>query len=146
MLEAKSRGHHIYESVRGFVEDCEKTGRNMTPEEAEKLAEANKKQRAIYDPVWQSLSGKKDAPAEVKTAVRKAMEKDSIDKVAKSAIYYEYGDLPAYFNSPMLPRLVTAKGEKMVTDMEKFFRESNRISEKEFKDMCKDLGVKEPAL
>lgn len=149
MLEAKAKGHHIYESVRGFVEDCEKTGRDMTPEEANKLAEANKKQRAIYDPVWQAAMGKKDAPAEVKTAVRKAMEKDAEtnkEALSSNVLYYEYGDLPAYFKTPKLPRLVTAKGEKMLGDMEKFFREANKISEKEFKEMCENIGAKVPAL
>jgi hypothetical protein len=57
MLKAKNEGHHWYEVQRTIEAKCMIEKREPTPEEAEKIAEAEAKQKEIYGRAWARVSG-----------------------------------------------------------------------------------------
>lgn len=128
-LEAKDAGHKYYEKTRTISANAKKEGRTtMTEEETREVEEANNKQRELYDAAWNR-------------ALRK--EKTAAMRVATATKFYEYDGMPAYWTRGNFPKLVTRKGERVVYDLQKFFREAATLSEREFQDLKHDASVPE---
>lgn len=49
--------------------------------------------------------------------------------------FYEYKELPAYWNKPSFPYKVTASGPKIVHELTDFIRTATPITEEAFKKM-----------
>jgi hypothetical protein len=145
VLKAKDAGHKFYDEVRTIEGKAKKEGREtLTDEEAKVVKEANDKMKALYDEAWGKATGGggKTKNAFV-TFVKKALAKSEPDtkQDSKTKTYYNFNGLPAYWDPKKFPKVLKpGGGEKAVYDFEKFFREADKITEAEFKELKKDTG------
>lgn len=122
MLEAKKIGHKYYETTRAIVAAKKLEGNRVLTEEEEAVMQtANEIQRNLYNEAWKQILGESKGTKMAATPVKVP--------VSKVTLYYTYNDLPAYVAPRQLPVVINAKSEEVtIYDVEKFFRDSHRIS------------------
>lgn len=124
ILKAKEAGHKLYEEVRTIEGNAKKEGRaELTDKELGSINEANRKMQDQYQQAWDKATG----AHKTKNA--------AMPRSAAETKYFEYHDLPAYWEHKRFPVIVTTRGEKIHYDLEKFFRSATPISEHQFKKM-----------
>jgi hypothetical protein len=142
VLQAKNGpGHKLYEQTRKIEAKAKSEGRDtMTPDEIKEVEEANKKARALYDAAWDKANGKAKNASTAERVASRAV------KVAASTMYYDWGGLAASWTPPKFPHVTTLKGkERVVYELEKFFREAVSITEEKYNEMVRQTKEKAPS-
>jgi hypothetical protein len=130
MIKAKSQAHKDYEVVRTIESKAKEEKRNtLSEQEMNTILEANKRMQNTYGSAWEQASKKAS----------------SRGFTASNVIYYEFDGNPAMWEYKKLPVVISHGKKKVVSDLEKFFREVSAIDKKEFDAMVKGQSEKKNA-
>lgn len=132
ILEAKDKGHKLYEIARSIGAKKQREGDDsLTQEELAQLEDVNKQMKDLYDEAWdKALSSRK--------------KKGSfMEKAARQTKYYLFGDVPAKWEHLKFPVQHVFKGrnvaEEVVYDLEKFFQDARPIRQNEYESRLKAM-------